>query len=241
MTNRARPILIAWLIVALFNVPGCAPDRSQWMSQAADQQAKVATSQIGSVEEVKAEARQAAELLNGLAAAALNKPPAGNQKVASAFSSDAFEISAGLRAIAESQTDAGFTNAVFAMCDPARRDACPRVGQVMMGIAAGMRNNPPANMTNEQRQSAINYFETFGGRLIDIPTKCEQANTAMTEENTQEQQAEAEHQVNVNRTLAAAAAVFAGAVIFTSAVGAAAATRPPVTEQNFYNNQFYQH
>jgi hypothetical protein len=109
----------------------------------------------------------------------------------------------------------------------------------MMEIAAGMRNKPPANLTNEQRQSAINYFETFGGRLIDIPIKCEQANTAMTQAGTQEQQAEAEHQANVNRSLATAAALFAGAVVFRSAVGAAAATSPPVTEQNFYDNQFY--
>jgi hypothetical protein len=240
MANCASPILIAWLIVALVDVPGCAPDRSQWMSQAADQQAKVATGQIGSVDEVKAEA-QGAGLLNGLAAAALKKPSASNMRVAAAFASDAFEVSAGLQAIAESQSDAGFTNAVFAMCEPARRDACPRVGRVMMGIAANIRNNPSANTTTEQQQSAINYFETFGGRLINIPTKCEQANSAMTEAGTQEQQAEAEHQVNVNRSLAAAAALFAGAVVFTSAVGAAAATRPPVTEQNFYNNQFYEH
>jgi hypothetical protein len=239
MRNCARPILIAWLIAALIDLPGCAPDRSQWMSQAANQQAKVGTDQIGSVAEVKTEARQASELLKGLTAAALKNPPAGNQQVASAFSSDAMEVSAGLQAIAESQTDPAFTNAVFAMCDPTREAACPRVGHVMMGIAAGMRNNPPANMTDEQRLSAINYFETFGGRLIDIPTKCEQASAAMTQASGQEQQAEAEHQTNVNRTLAAAAVLFTGAVVFTSAVGAAAATRPPVTEQTFYNNQFY--
>ena len=211
------------------------------MSQAADQQTKVATSQIGSVQEVKAEAQQAAGLLNGLAAAALQKPPGGNQQVAAAFYSDATQVSSGLQAIAQSQTDTGFTNAVFAMCAPDRETACPRVGHVMMGIAAGMRSNPPVNMTDEQRQSAINYFETFGGRLIDIPTKCAQANNAMTEASVQEQQAEAGHQANVNRALAAAAVLFTGAVVYASAVGAAAATRPPVTEQTFYNSQFYRY
>src|SRR5579864_5442908 len=98
MRSCARPVLIAWLIAALIDLPGCAPDRSQWMSQAASQQAKVATNQIGSVEEVRTEARQAAGLLNGLAASALKNPPAGNQQVASAFSSDAMEVSSGLRA-----------------------------------------------------------------------------------------------------------------------------------------------
>jgi hypothetical protein len=111
-------------------------------------------------------------------------------------------------------------------------------GHVMMGIAAGLRNNPSPTFTPEQRQSAITYFETFGGRLIDIPTKCDQANNAMAAANAQEQQAEAQHQVNVNRSLAAAALIFTGAVVFTSAVGAAAATRPPFVENNFYNNQF---
>jgi hypothetical protein len=240
MTNRARSLLIAWLVAKLVDAPGCAaPNRGQWMSQAAKQQAKLATSQIGSVEEVKAQARQAAGLLNALAEAALSKPPAGNQQVASAFSHDALEVSSGLQAIAESQTDEAFTNAVFGMCDSDRQAASPRVGRVMMGIAAAMRNHPPANMTLQQRQSAISYFETFGGRLINIPTECEQANKAMAEAGAQEQQAEAEHQANVNRALAAAAVLFAGAVVVTSAVGAAAATRPPATEQNFYNNELY--
>ena len=226
MRSCARPVLIAWLIAALIDLPGCAPDRSQWMSQAASQQAKVATNQIGSVEEVRTEARQAAGLLNGLAASALKNPPAGNQQVASAFSSDAMEVSSGLRAIAESQTDAGFTDAVFAMCNPAREAACPRIGHVMMGIAAGMRTNPPANMTDEQRQSAINYFETFGGRLIDIPIKCEQANNAMAEASTQEQTAEVNHQTNVNRALIAAGVLFVG----VAAVGAASAGRTVIQQ-----------
>jgi hypothetical protein len=109
----------------------------------------------------------------------------------------------------------------------------------MMGIAAGFRNHPPTKMTGEQRQYAIGYFETFGGRLIDIPTKCAQASSAMAEASSQEQQAEANHQTNVNRALIAAGVLFTGAVVYASAVGSAAATRPPVTQQTFYNNQFY--
>jgi hypothetical protein len=124
MINRA---LIAWIVGVLISVPGCAPNRNQWMSQAATQQAALATESIGDVQRVKAEAREGAAMLNGLSAAAQNKPPAGNQQVASAFASDATEVSSGLQAIAESQTDAGFTNAVFAMCDPARKAASPRV------------------------------------------------------------------------------------------------------------------
>jgi hypothetical protein len=235
MTNYA---LIASTVVVLISSPGCAPNRNQWMSQAATQQAARATESIGDVQRVRTEAREGAAMLNGLSAAAQNKPPAGNQQVAYAFARDAVEVSSGLQAIADSQTDAGFTSAVFAMCDPARKAASPRVGQVMVGIAAGIRNNPPPNVPPEQQRSAVNYFETFGGRLIDIPTKCEQASKAMADSSAQEQQAEVLHQVNVNRSLAAAALLFTGAVVFTSAVGAAAATRPPVVENNFYNNQF---
>ena len=89
-----------------------------------------------------------------------------------------------------------------------------------------MRNNPPANMTDEQRQSAINYFETFGGRLIDIPIKCEQANNAMAEASTQEQTAEVNHQTNVNRALIAAGVLFVG----VAAVGAASAGRTVIQQ-----------
>jgi hypothetical protein len=219
MTNRA---LIAWIVLVLISAPACAPNRNQWMSQAATQQATLATESIGDVQRVKAQAREGAAVLNGLAAAAQKKAPAGNQQVAAAFARDAVEVSSGLQAIADSQTDAGFTNAVFAMCDPARKAASPRVGQVMVGIAAGIRNNPPANAPPEQQRSAINYFETFGERMIDIPTKCEQASNAMANASTQEQQAEAEHQTNVNRALTAAAVLFAGAVVYSSAV----ASRP---------------
>jgi len=61
----------------------------------------------------------------------------------------------------------------------------------------------------------------------------------MGEASSQEQQAEANHQTNVNRALVAAGVLFAGAVVYTSAVGSAAATRPPVVQQTFNNNQFY--
>ncbi|MBV8137744.1 MAG: hypothetical protein JO121_19265 [Deltaproteobacteria bacterium] len=239
MRTRVRSVLIAYVIAALINLPSCAPNRGQWMSQAANQQAKVATDQIGTVEDVKAQARQAAQLLNGLSAAALNKPPGGNQQVAQAFADDVSEVSSGLQAIAESRTDAAFTNAVFGMCDASRQAACPRVGRVMMGIAAGIRTNPPSNLNPDQKQAAIQYFETFGGRLINIPTQCVQASKAMVAADTEEQQAEVAHQANVNRALTAAAIVFAGTVVYASAVGAAAATRPPVVQNNFYNSQFY--
>jgi hypothetical protein len=125
MGNRARLLLTSWLIAGLVSLPGCALDRSQWMSQAAGEQAKAATNDIGTVQQVKTEAQQAAGLLNGLAAYALQKPPGGNQQVATAFYSDAMQVSSGLQAIAQSQTDEAFTRAVFAMCERTAKPLAP--------------------------------------------------------------------------------------------------------------------
>jgi hypothetical protein len=91
-------------------------------------------------------------------------------------------------------------------------------------------------MTQEQRTQAYNYFATLGERLIDIPSKCQQASGAIAEANAEEQQAEAKHAANVNTALTAAALVFVGTAIVASNVGAAAATRPTVVQQN---NNFY--
>jgi hypothetical protein len=163
-------------------------------------------------------------------------PPKGKEAAALAAANDFTEIGSGLQAIADSNTDAGFTNAVFAMCAPQRKDAAPRVGRLMVGLAGNIASNPPANMTEQQRNQAIFYFSTFGNRLINIPYQCDQAKSAMTEASAEEQQAELNHKENVNNAMTASAVVFAGTVFFASAVGSAAATRPPVVQQ--FNQQY---
>lgn len=178
--------------------------------------------------------------------------------MALAFAKDAGQLSSGYQAIAESRSDRDFTNAVFGMCAPLRQQAAPRVGQLMLGFAGLLSSKPSssaqlanlanagfsgaqqtATMTEQQRQNAISYCRVFGNRLIDIPVKCQQAGTAMSEASAQEQQAEVNHTQNVNNALTAAAVVFAGTVLFATAVGSAAATQPPVVQSNYYNNQFY--
>ena len=72
------------------------------------------------------------------------------------------------------------------------------------------------------------------GRLIDIPAKCDQAGQQLTEASAEEQQAEISHTQNVNNALTAAAVVFMGTALVAGEVGAAAATRPPVIQQNNY-------
>ncbi len=59
----------------------------------------------------------------------------------------------------------------------------------------------------------------------------------MAEAGLEEQQAEINHQANVNRALTAAAIVFAGTALVAGEVGAAAATRPPVQNNYYYVNQ----
>ena len=225
---------LAFFISTLLILPACAPNRAQWMAQAAQQQAKVATGPIGSPDTVRAQAAQGSAMLNLLAANIASHPPAGKQQVASAFVSDAGEISSGLRAIADTHDDDQFTNAVFAMCQPVRRDAAPRVGQVLLGLAEGSQTKPPPNMTEQDRAQAATYFSTFGERLIDIPAKCDRAGQQLNEASAEEQQAEINHTQNVNNTLTAAAVVFMGTALVAGEVGAAAATRPSVVQQNNY-------
>jgi hypothetical protein len=226
--------MLACFVVALAVLTSCAPNRAQWMQNAAQQQARAATDPIGTPDSVRGQAAQGAVVLNTLAALVSKNPPAAQQQVVAAFANDAGEISSGLHAIAETHDDAQFTNAVFAMCQPTRREAAPRVGHALLGFAGGIQTNPPANMTEQDRVRAIQYFTTFGERLIDIPAKCDQAGQQLTEASAEEQQAEISHTQNVNNALTAAAVVFMGTALVAGEVGAAAATRPPVIQQNNY-------
>jgi len=224
------------LALHLAALVGCGPNRSQWMNSAAQEQAKSATETIGDAEGVRRQAGEAATVLTRLSAPWASNPPKGQQAAALQFVRDSAEISSGLRAIADSKTDAQFTNAVFAMCDPVRRQAAPRVGLVMIAFAGNIQSHPPANMSAEDQEQAFNYFSTFGQRMVAVPTRCDQAAGAMAEASAEEQKAEVEHSQNVSTAVNAAALVFAGTVLFATAVGAAAAARPPVQNNYYYGN-----
>jgi hypothetical protein len=56
-------------------------------------------------------------------------------------------------------------------------------------------------MKEEDRESAIEYFNTFGQRMVAVPSKCDQAADSMQEASAEEQKAEAEHSQNVNTAL----------------------------------------
>lgn len=157
---------LALFIGALAVLTSCAPNRAQWMQNAAQQQAKAATDPIGTPATVRMQAAQGALVLNALAALVSKNPPAGQQQVVAAFANDAGEIASGLHSIAETHDDAQFTNAVFAMCQPARREAAPRVGHGLLSFAGGIQTTPPANMTEQDRAQAISYFSTFGDGLL---------------------------------------------------------------------------
>jgi hypothetical protein len=147
-------------------------------------------------------------------------------------------VSSGLQDIAASKTDAQFTNAVFGMCATARKEACPRIGHLLLAIAGTVQSHPPVpNSTEQDKAQFVSYFQTFGQRLIAIPDKCEQASEAMVEASAEEQEAEAEHRENVNNALTISAVIFASTALAAGEVGAAAATRPPVQNNYVYVNQ----
>ncbi len=221
--------LVALVLGQLVVWTGCAPDRSQWMEQAASQQAQIATGGIGSQQEVRTQARQGAGLLRGLSAMMLKNPQISSH-VATAFQADCTQLSSGLDAIADSQSDEQFTAAVFSMCDPQRRAAASRVGQLMTGMATQIRAHPPANVPDAEVAHWENYFDTFGERLVNIPSQCDHASQAMAEADTQERKAEVEHQANVNAAMTATAVVLGTAILAAGAVAAAEASRPIIVQ-----------
>lgn len=236
LNELAGKALIAYMVAQIIFLNGCAPNRAEWMAEAAHQEAASATSEMGNEQEVKAQARTGSEILRRMAALML-KDASGSkqQQMAAAFGQDTDQVTAGLDAIANSNTDDGFVNAVFAMCDTQRVYAAPRVGRMLLGLARLMRATPPPNVPAQQVQQEVNYLETFGGRLVNIPTQCDQAKAQMVQASTQEQQAEVQQQAKVNAAVSAAALLFVGAVV----VGAAAASRPVTTTiqtNNYYGN-----
>jgi hypothetical protein len=233
--STIRTIPTAFLVCSLIWLPGCAPNREEWMSQAATQQAQAATGSIRDEQEVKKESRVAAQVLRTLSEDASNAGAGPNQQAAIAFAQDAVLISSGLDAIADSQTDEQFTHAVWSICYSECRLAAPRVGNVLLGVASTARARVAADPSNAQvLEHTATYMDVFGERLIGIPSQCDQASAGMAEADAEEQKAEADHQANVNTAMSAAALVFAGAVILgTSAasVAAAEASRPVIIQE----------
>jgi hypothetical protein len=236
----ARGILVALLICSLIWPTGCAPNRQQWMSQAAQGQAKLATGPIGDQQEVKKESRVAAQVLRKLSADASNSAPGPNKQAVLMFAQDATLISGGLDAIAESQTDEQFTEAVWSMCDSDRRVAAPNVGRMMLGLANMFRGHVASDPSHTQQlEQMATYFDTFGERLVNIPSECDHASSAMAEASAEEQQAEVNHQANVNTATTAAALLFAGAVVLGSSVASAEASRPIIVQSPPVQNNYY--
>lgn len=197
------------------------------MSQAAQQQAAIATGPIGTPDQVRMQARDGAQVLKNLAALMVGNSNA-NPQVVAAFTADTAQLTSGLDAIADSKTGDQFAASVFNMCDDQRRAAAPRVGQLMVGMANNIRANPPKGVPPDQVQQTAKYFETFGERMINVPTQCNQAQAQMAAAQASVQQAQAQHQANIAAAVNAAELIFAGAVVYESAV----ASRPVYIQQN---------
>jgi hypothetical protein len=78
LSGRQYPLSSRFFIA----LNACAPNRAQWMRQAAERQAEVATEPIGSPDQMRAGSRQASALLTSLAANIAANPPKGQQQAA---------------------------------------------------------------------------------------------------------------------------------------------------------------
>ena len=241
MKQFERILLIVSASGMLVGFAGCGPNRAQWMSRAAKNQATVATEDMGKPDEVRLGAKEEAVLLNGVATTIygnLDKYSPQERAANLSLAQSCMVVASGLQTIADSRTDAGFTNAVFAMCTPERRSAEPPIAQLELTLAAGFNEGKiGSGGTSQQRAEAVAMLTTFGNTMVSIPARCDQAEAQMAEAGREEQQAEINHQANVSRALTAAAIVFAGTAIVAGEVGAAAATRPPVQNNYYYVNE----
>lgn len=232
-------ITLAVFVAAFFC--GCGPNRAEWMAKSAKNEAAVATEDMGTPDQIRIQAKAEAILINSMATSIyshMDKYSDQERAVYLPFAQSAMEVASGLQEIAASKSDAGFTNAIFAMCDPERRKAEPQVGQTELEMAGALQAGKlQPNATPQQRANAVAMLTAFGNTMISIPSRCDQANAQMAEASLEEQQAEVKHQANVNRAMTAAAVIFAGTAMVAGEVGAAAATRPPVsyTYVNQYN------
>ena len=70
-----KRLMAVFAIGAVLLGTGCAPDRAQWITQAANKQAQVATQDIGTVEQVKQASANGAQILRLLVTTAQSLPP----------------------------------------------------------------------------------------------------------------------------------------------------------------------
>ncbi len=210
------------------------------MAKAAKNEAAAATEDMGSPDQIRIQAKAEAILINSMATSIyshMDKYSDQERAVYLPFAQSAMEVASGLQEIAGSQSDDGFAQAIFAMCEPERREAEPQVGQMELEMAGAFEAGKLGpHGTPEQRADAGAMLTAFGNTMISIPSRCDQANAQMAEANLEEQQAEVKHQENVDRAMTAAAVIFAGTAMAAGEIGAAAATRPPVSYT--YVNQY---
>lgn len=217
---------------------GCAPNRADWMANAANQQATVQTGDVGNPDQVRAGAKMEATILSTWATYIYGNADKYSDQEHLSLAQDETQIASGLESIADSKGDSAFTNAIFAMCDASRLDAEPRVGRVELAIASALEHGQiDRDKTPEQRAQGAAMLTAFGNTMISIPSRCQQANAEMAEASQEEQQAEVQHQANVDRTLAVAESILVATAVVAGQIGAAALTRPPVQNTYVYVNQ----
>jgi hypothetical protein len=140
-------------------------------------------------------------------------------------------VSTGLQMIASSSTDDGFTKAVLGMCEQTRLNAEPRVGNLELLLAQGLKQGKLApSKTPQERAQMAEILTSFGNVLLSIPSRCQNAGAQLQEASIEEQQAEAQHQANTAAVSSTVSGLAVGAAILGGAMAEASAVRAQANE-----------
>jgi hypothetical protein len=243
--NKETTLIVRLLTIIPLLIVGCAPNRAEWMAQAASQQAQTGTSDIGTIDQIRAQAADGGRVLDIWAQAFLSMAVDPNQKAdvrkgAMEWHSEIANVRDHMYAIAASKDQSAFTSAIFRMCDTGVPDASSHTGIFLTGLAQKAQSLAIKSKDSSQAvqlQQIAQYDYTFGQRLIAVPGKCQQAQQAMAEASTQEQQAEANHQANLAAMTNIATALLLGAATYAGAVAQARANATEQSQAYFQQSQ----
>lgn len=172
---------------AASSAPSAYQSEQSAASTAAEQQVAEATQGIGNEEQVREASKRAADALKGLLTLEA-KLPNVKQQVVLVLTQNVAQLSSGLDAVAQSQSDQQFVRAMLSMCDRSRVSAASQMGPFLVALAANIRAKPPRNVPTSEWKAWADYYDSLGESLVQVPSQCEQIQAAIAEARAKAEQ-----------------------------------------------------